>query len=185
MFHVAPHPTTYYGALAAVGIALAVLLFTVPVGLVSQAALAGLNLVSVWSSPSWSRWRRCRPAAESVSRRIIWWSHRGHQMILLLQGPPGDVQRQSRPGRSGTRLDREVGGVDDPVGPEGVRFQDPHLVLDVVPEFRQPSEVSRSASGLDPSQDLGIEGLSTITWQAMEWSLQACRYALKGFGGWA
>jgi hypothetical protein len=46
MLHVAPHPTTYYGALAAVGIALAVLLpFTVPVALVSQAALAGLNLV--------------------------------------------------------------------------------------------------------------------------------------------
>ncbi len=46
MLHVAPHPTTYYGALTAVGIALAVLLpFTVPVALVSQAALAGLNLV--------------------------------------------------------------------------------------------------------------------------------------------
>lgn len=46
MLHVAPHPTTYYGALAAVGIALAVLLpFTVSVALVSQAALAGLNLV--------------------------------------------------------------------------------------------------------------------------------------------
>jgi hypothetical protein len=46
MLHVAPHPTTYYGALAAVGIALAALLpFTIPVALISQAALAGLNFV--------------------------------------------------------------------------------------------------------------------------------------------
>jgi hypothetical protein len=46
MLHVAPHPTTYYGALAAVGTALAVLLpFTVPVAIVSQAALAALNLL--------------------------------------------------------------------------------------------------------------------------------------------
>ncbi len=46
MLHVAPHPTAYYGALAAVGIALATLLpFTVPVALVSQIALAALNLV--------------------------------------------------------------------------------------------------------------------------------------------
>ncbi len=46
MLHIAPHPTTYYGALAAVLIALAVLLpFTIPVPLVSQAVLAGLNLV--------------------------------------------------------------------------------------------------------------------------------------------
>ena len=46
MLHVAPHPTTYYGALAAVGVALATLLpFTIPVALVSQGVLAALNLV--------------------------------------------------------------------------------------------------------------------------------------------
>ncbi len=46
MLHVAPHPTAYYGALAAVGIALAVLLpFTVSMGLYSQIAYGGLNLV--------------------------------------------------------------------------------------------------------------------------------------------
>lgn len=46
MLHVAPHPTTYYGALAAVGVALAVLLpFTVPMMLYSQIAFGALNLV--------------------------------------------------------------------------------------------------------------------------------------------
>lgn len=46
MLHIAPHPTTYYGALAAVVICLAVLLpFTVPMALFSQIAFAGLNLV--------------------------------------------------------------------------------------------------------------------------------------------
>jgi hypothetical protein len=46
MLHIAPHPTTYYGALAAVVICLAVLLpFTVSMALFSQIAFAGLNLV--------------------------------------------------------------------------------------------------------------------------------------------
>lgn len=46
MLHVAPHPAAYFGALAAVGIALAVLLpFTVPGLLYSQIAFSALNLV--------------------------------------------------------------------------------------------------------------------------------------------
>ena len=46
MLHVAPHPTTYYGALSAVIVCLAVLLpFTLSIELYSQIAFAGLNLV--------------------------------------------------------------------------------------------------------------------------------------------
>ena len=46
MLHVAPHPTTYYGALAAVIVSLAVLLpFTLSIELYSQITFAGLNLV--------------------------------------------------------------------------------------------------------------------------------------------
>jgi hypothetical protein len=46
MLHVAPHPTVYFGALAAVGIALAVLIpFTISLGLYTQIALAGLNFI--------------------------------------------------------------------------------------------------------------------------------------------